>query len=94
LSFGYSKVLRYVMLVTPAAVVLFALVADGAVRFARGGRRFPGRKAAAILMLLLAAAGLDMGVARSLRTSFVDNRQTDIIRPLPGLCGIDYGRPR
>jgi len=88
-AIGYSKVLRYVILVTPATAVLFALVVGGAVQDIREGRWLPGGKVVTLALLLLAVAGLGLEVIQGYETSMVDNRMMmDLIRPLPVLRGI------
>ena len=82
---GYSKVLRYVILVVPATVVLFSLVAGGAVQAIHEGRWLSGGRNATIAILLLAIVGFGLEVAQGLETSMVDNRMIDLIRPLPVL---------
>jgi hypothetical protein len=67
-AFGYSKVLRYVILVTSPSVLLCALVVDEAVRALRSGsRRFA---LAAATCLALVGVGLEVwaGVDASLST--------------------------
>lgn len=84
-ALGYGKLLRYVILVTPATVVLFALGVGGAVQAIREGRWLPGGKALTIAVLLLAATGLGLEVTQGLRTSLLDNQRLDLIHPLPVL---------
>jgi 4-amino-4-deoxy-L-arabinose transferase-like glycosyltransferase len=73
---GYSKLLRYAVLVTPASVLLFSLTAGSAWRL----RRRPAGKA----LLALAAAGLILEVAQGMATPLIDDK--DLIWPLfPGL---------
>ena len=80
---GYAKLLRLVILVTPATAVLFALTVGGAVgKLSRGQ---PGRRLGWIALLLLALAGLGGEVAQGLKTSLLDNRRSDLIVPLTGL---------
>jgi 4-amino-4-deoxy-L-arabinose transferase-like glycosyltransferase len=89
-AIGYSKVLRYVILVTPATVVLFALIVGGAVQVIHEGGWLPGGKVVTIALLLLATAGLGLEVIQGLKTSMADNRMMDLIRPLPVLREIFY----
>jgi len=65
--FGYSKVLRYIILVTPPSILLFTLVLDEAVRLLRSQRRLV---LGAAVSLALIAAGLEIaaGVDASLAT--------------------------
>ena len=85
-SVGYSKVLRYVILVTPAANLLFAVTLGAVVDMARGQRPL---SVATIVLLLAAIAGLGLEVGQGLRTSLHDNARLDLIRPLTGLPGMD-----
>ncbi len=89
-AIGYSKLLRYIILVTPATAVLFALVVGGAMEMIRGREPIAGGRTATIALLILAAIGLGLEITQGLKTALVDNRSGDIIRPLPGLRGIDY----
>ncbi len=84
-ALGYGKLLRYVILVTPATIVLFALGVGGAVQAIREGKWLPGGKALTIAILLLAAIGLGLEVTQGLRTSLLDNQRLDLIHPLPVL---------
>lgn len=68
---GYSKLLRYVILVSPATVLLFALVTSAAWR--RTG-------ALRVALLALAAAGLVLELAQGVVTPLFD--PSDLIRPL------------
>ncbi len=87
-AMGYSKVLRYVILVTPATGLLFALVVGGALASFSEGRQLPGGLALTVALLLMAAAGLGLEVWQGIETSLVDNQIMDLIRPLPVLRGI------
>lgn len=82
-AIGYSKVLRYVILVTPATVLLFGLVMGGAVQTIREGRWLSGGKGVTVALLLLATAGFGLEVMQGIRTSMVDNRRAELIHPLP-----------
>jgi 4-amino-4-deoxy-L-arabinose transferase-like glycosyltransferase len=93
-AIGYSKVLRYVILVTPPAVALVALAVDGLVRSWRERTRRTGGRALALGLAIFLAAGAGLELARSLKTTFDDNRRLDLIRPLTGLRGMDFGRPK
>ena len=55
---GYSKLLRYLILVTPATVLLFTLVAANAWESFRAGGFLPGGKAWTRVLLFAAMAGL------------------------------------
>ena len=82
-AIGYAKLLRLVILVTPATVVLFALTVSGVV--GRLHERPSGRRLVSVSLLLLALAGLGAEVAQGLKTSLYDNRVSDLIVPLTGL---------
>jgi 4-amino-4-deoxy-L-arabinose transferase-like glycosyltransferase len=83
-AFGYSKVLRYVILVTPAAIVLFALVVTGAADVLGSGAA--GRRARALRVLLLVAfVSLGLEVAQGAKTALFDNAYVDLIIPLLGI---------
>ena len=86
-TMGYSKVLRYVILITPAAALLFAQTCAAAVELARR-RHFS--MAGAVALLLIALAGLGLELAQGLRTSLYDNARMDMVRPLTGERGIDW----
>jgi 4-amino-4-deoxy-L-arabinose transferase-like glycosyltransferase len=73
---GYSKVLRYVILITPASVALCGVVACAALR-ARGAGGAEARVAGAVLGLLLAGAALE--IAQGTVSTFA---QGDLITPL------------
>jgi 4-amino-4-deoxy-L-arabinose transferase-like glycosyltransferase len=62
---GYSKLLRYVILVVPAAILLFALAMEAALRRLRE----PGRRSWAVAFLLL--AGLAFTVEVSLGVAYI-----------------------
>jgi len=82
-AIGYAKLLRLVILVTPATVVLFGLAVGGAVDVL--GERPPRRRAGWTLLLLLALAGLAAEGYQGMKTAFHDNRFSDLIVPLTGL---------
>ncbi len=81
---GYSKVLRYVILVTPATVALFALVVGGAIEAMRERNQFLAPRAATIALLILAAIGAALEITQGLKTPLVDNQRLDLIRSLTG----------
>lgn len=87
---GYSKVIRYVILITPATIVLFALVVGGVVQVISEGRWLPGGSVVTLVLLLLAAAGLGLEVIQGIETSMVDNRVIELIHPLPVLHDYSY----
>jgi 4-amino-4-deoxy-L-arabinose transferase-like glycosyltransferase len=82
-TMGYSKLLRYVILAAPAALVLFAITTAEVVRTLQDGRWVLGSRQASAGLIVLAATGLALQVIQALTTSFVDNRMIDLIRPLP-----------
>jgi 4-amino-4-deoxy-L-arabinose transferase-like glycosyltransferase len=79
---GYSKVLRYVILTTPASVLLFALVVDAARERLRAGPPFPGGQRLAQALLVLAAIGFVLEIAQGVKTPIFDN--SDLILPFWG----------
>jgi 4-amino-4-deoxy-L-arabinose transferase-like glycosyltransferase len=76
---GYSKLLRYVILVTPATILLFSVVT------ATVGRQL------GVPLLALAAIGLGLEITQGIVSPLHDN--LDLIKPLPGLRTLDYGQP-
>ena len=86
-AMGYSKIVRYIVLVTPATCILFALTFSATVESLRARR---GVTAGAILLVTLAFAGLGLEVAQGLKTSLYDNARGDMLKPLPGMPGVDY----
>jgi 4-amino-4-deoxy-L-arabinose transferase-like glycosyltransferase len=78
---GYAKLLRYVVLVTPATILWFGLLVATMVARAGATRPAAGRGAARVL-LALAAVGLALEVAQG----FVTPRQerVDLVLPLFG----------
>ncbi|HZL42731.1 MAG TPA: hypothetical protein VFD66_05580, partial [Verrucomicrobiae bacterium] len=82
-TMGYSKLLRYVILTAPAALVLFAITTAEVVRTLQDGRWVLGSRQASAGLIVLAATGLALQVIQALTTSLVDNRMIDLIRPLP-----------
>lgn len=86
-AMGYSKILRYVVLVTPATALLFSVTLSSTVDMIRQRRKIT---AGAIILMVLAAAGLGLEVTQGIRTSLYDNARSDMIRPLPGMPGVDY----
>ncbi|HEX5068708.1 MAG TPA: glycosyltransferase family 39 protein [Vicinamibacterales bacterium] len=85
-AMGYSKIVRYIVLVTPATCILFALTFSATIQ------SIPLRKltARAMLLLTLALGGLGLEVAQGLKTSLYDNARGDMLTPLPGMPGVDY----
>jgi len=86
-AMGYSKIVRYIVLVTPATCLLFALTFSAAVESMR--RRRP-LAASAVLLVAFAVVGLGLEVAQGLKTSLYDNARADMLTPLPGMPGVDY----
>jgi len=82
-AIGYSKLLRYAVLVTPATVLLFALVAGRAWTARADASLAPGRRRLATALVALAAAGLALEVAQGIHTPLLDWR-SDRIGPLLG----------
>jgi 4-amino-4-deoxy-L-arabinose transferase-like glycosyltransferase len=73
---GFSKVLRYVILVSPATILLFVMQTGAAWREARSRSGVPGRFRWALLGI--AAAGLVLEVGQGMNTMVVDR---DLIVP-------------
>ena len=88
-AMGYPKLLRYVILATPATVLLFVLVTTGLIEAVRERRPIPGGSRMAAALFVLAALGFGLEIAQGVITPLRDN--LDLIRPLPGLRGVDYG---
>ena len=88
---GYSKLLRYVILVTPATIMLFVLVTVGWIEGIWENQVRPGGKPLAVAGLLLAAIALGFEIMQGIVTPLYHN--ADLIKPLPGLRTIDYGQP-
>lgn len=86
-AMGYSKIVRYVVLVTPATCILFALAFSATVDELR---RRPRVTLGAGLLVVLAVTGLGLEVAQGLRTSLHDNARSDMLTPLPGMPGVDW----
>ncbi len=76
---GYSKLLRYVILVTPACLLLFGLVASEAVTWLAAPVRAPRQRAFAMALVTAAAAGLALELAQGVAAAVVDD---DYIHPL------------
>jgi len=84
---GYSKIVRYIVLVTPATCVLFALTFSATVDELR---RRPRLTIGAGVLVVLAITGLGLEIAQGLKTSLHDNARSDMLVPLPGMPGVDY----
>ncbi len=87
-AMGYPKLLRYVILATPATVLLFVLVTSGLIEAVRERQPVPGGPRMAAALLVLAALGFGLEIAQGVVTPLRDN--LDLIRPLTGLRGVDY----
>ena len=79
-AIGYSKLLRYAILVAPASVLLFGLVAGSVLAIATDADAPAGRRLAARAFAAIAAAGLVLEIAQGVFTPLVDKR--DLIWPL------------
>jgi 4-amino-4-deoxy-L-arabinose transferase-like glycosyltransferase len=84
---GYSKLLRYVILVTPAAILLFAGMFGELVDRLSEHRDVWDRRAVTVTLVALAALGAGLEVLQGLVTTFYDNPRIDVIMPLSGLAG-------
>jgi hypothetical protein len=80
-AIGYSKLLRYAVLVTPAAVLLFGLAAGEALNRLADPRLTPGEKARAQVLVAIAAVGLALEIAQGVYTPMMD-RANDVVRPV------------
>jgi 4-amino-4-deoxy-L-arabinose transferase-like glycosyltransferase len=78
---GYSKLLRYAILMTPATVLLFAVVANGLLTALADSRASEGTKTLARALAALAVVGLALEVTQGLYTPLVDTH-ADLIRPI------------
>jgi 4-amino-4-deoxy-L-arabinose transferase-like glycosyltransferase len=83
-TIGYSKLLRYVVLVSPAVALLFAMAASGLVTRAA---TLPGGRVVKPLLILLALTGLGLELTQSVVTTFLDNASHDLVMPLFGMEG-------
>jgi len=82
---GYSKLMRYAILVTPATVVLFGLVTSSVLEVLPNRPFFHRKNAMLISLLAVAIVGLSLEIMQGLKTSLVDNRHLNLVRPLTGL---------
>lgn len=78
---GYSKLLRYAILMTPATVLLFAVVANGLLATLADSRAAAGARTLARGLAALAVLGLALEVAQGVYTPIVDTH-ADLIRPI------------
>ena len=86
-QFGYSKLLRYVILVTPAVILLFGGMFEELVDRFHEHRDIWGRRAVTVTLVVVAAVSFGMEVVQGLVTTFCDNPRIDVIMPLTGLSG-------
>lgn len=79
-AIGYSKLLRYIVLVTPATVLIFGLMAGNAWQAVKAAR--PRRERTSVLGVLFAAAmaGFILEIVQGLQIPFFNN--LDVIKPL------------
>ena len=84
---GYSKLLRYVILVTPAVILLFAGLFGELVERLQDDRNILGRRAVTIALVAVAVLGVGLEVLQALVSTFYDNTRMDLIMPLTGLAG-------
>jgi hypothetical protein len=80
-AIGYSKLLRYAILVTPATVLLAGLAAGEAWRLRTATPPLPRGKTMAVVLLVLLAAGVVLEVSQGVFTPLMD-RASDLIVPL------------
>ena len=80
-AIGYSKLLRYAVLVTPATVLLCGLSAGEAWRRMRDPEAAPRSRRVALALVACLIAGLGLEVAQGLYTPLID-RHHDIIVPI------------
>lgn len=80
-AIGYSKLLRYAVLVTPATVLLCGLTAGEAWRRMRDPQATPRARRLATVLVGCLIAGLALEVAQGLYTPLVD-RHRDLIVPI------------
>jgi 4-amino-4-deoxy-L-arabinose transferase-like glycosyltransferase len=78
-AIGYSKLLRYVILITPATVLLFAVCITAAWSRLKAGAPLLGSRAFTWAVLGLAGVGIALEVFQGVKTPLYDNR--DIIHP-------------
>jgi len=77
---GYSKLLRYAVLVTPATVLLFGLAAGEVASRLSDPDVAGGAKARLRFLVALAAVGLVLEIAQGVFTPMLDH--SDLIRPI------------
>jgi 4-amino-4-deoxy-L-arabinose transferase-like glycosyltransferase len=86
-AIGYSKLLRYAILVTPATVLMFSMLLGEVVAHTRERWREGGTTVIAIGVLVIAIGGIGLELVQYAVTAFVDNPRFDVIMPLTGLSG-------
>ena len=79
---GYSKLLRYVILVVPPSILLFSLLLDETVRTMRAPRTSALFKQIAFVAVCLCAAALCLEIAAGVGASW--SIQNDLIKPIVG----------
>ena len=79
---GYAKYMRYVILVSPASILLFALVVTHGWYFLGSTSMSRARRRILLALMMLAAVGFGLEVAQGLRTPLLDNY--DVIIPVFG----------
>ena len=88
-AIGYSKLVRYAVLVTPATVALFVVAAGEVWRLLGSSARAPRARSLVRALVLLAAFGLALEVAQGIATPvFMSDR--DLIVPLLWPAGGKY----
>ena len=80
-AIGYSKLLRYAIMVTPATVLLGGLGAGEAWRVYAARSRMPSGQTIVKLLLVLLAAGLVLEISQGVFTPLLD-RNSDMIVPI------------
>lgn len=80
--YGYSKVLRYIILVAPASILLFSLLFDEAVRTIRSARTGAVHRQILFLVLCLCVAALCLEIAAGVSAS--TSIKNDLLVPLIG----------
>lgn len=79
---GYSKLLRYVILVTPATILLLSWVVGSAWERLNSGLPLPGGKVVTWALLAIAVAGVTLEIVQGIKTPLVET--SDLILPLWG----------
>ena len=79
---GYSKLLRYVILLTPATILLFSLVVGSAWERLASGQSLPGGKIVTSALLALALVGGTLEIVQGIKNPL--EKTSDLILPLWG----------